>query len=355
MYRPLPTRAVRQRAFTLLEILVATAVLLLILSIVFRMIQGTTETWKSTTGKTEGFRGARTAFEALTRNLSQATLNTYFDYVDGSGTYRDPANPASFIPKDYRRRSDLHFLAGADLLSGAGVTYPIGQAVFFQAPLGYTNKASFAGMENLLNAVGYYVCYGPDPQLPGYLAGSTAGSKNRFRLMQFLQVSEELSIGDSTVTGGSPVWNNHKWYNLAISAQKASVSQLAENVVALVILPKLTKSDEDAGAQPLSTNYTYDSRDSAKPATFQQLPPVIQIVMVVIDDASAAKLSNSTSPPNLGLNNLFQNPAGLQDDLATLGRNLAGLPGNPAGNQIPLRYEIFQSEVAIRGAKWSTD
>lgn len=351
-----PFRAGRSQAFTLLEMLVAMAVLALILTVVFRIIHGTTETWRSTTGKTEGFRGARTAFEAMTRTLSQATLNTYFDYVDASGAYRNPASPSGFTPVRYTRRSDLHFVAGSDLLGGSGLPHPITHAVFFQAPLGYTNAGgSYPGMENLLNATGFYLYYGPDPTRPAYLSDANVPERNRFRLMQFLQPAEQLSIGSATVTGGSPNWNATTWFAPALSPTGAPVSQLAENVVALVILPKLPEADLATGASSISTDYSYDSRDRASPATFHQLPPLIQVAMVVIDEASAAKLGNASTPPDLGLDGLFHDPAKLQEDLSTLGRNLGAEPGNSAGNQIPLRYEIFQTEVALRGAKWSQD
>jgi uncharacterized protein (TIGR02599 family) len=338
----------------LLELLVAMSVLLLILGIVFRIIQGTTETWRSTTGKTEGFRGARTAFEAMTRTLSQATLNTYFDYADSSGNYRNPANPGAFQPAEYIRRSDLHFVTGSNLVNGP-VQNPLTHAVFFQAPLGYTEAGGYTGMEGLLNATGFYLFYGPDPAQPDYLNSANLTAKNRFRLMQFLQPAEELSIGDSSVTGGSPNWNANTWFTTALADDEAPISQLAENVVALVILPKLSKADEAAGASTISTDYAYNSRDRAKTATLHQLPPVLQIAMVVIDEASAAKLGNTPNPPDFGVGGLFKDPAKLQDDLATLGRNLGAESGNSSGNAIPLRYEIFQTEVALRGAKWSKD
>ena len=65
--------------FTLTEILVATAILAIIIGILFSMTQQTGKVWKNTTGKVEVFRTARNAFEAMTRTLSQATLNTYYD------------------------------------------------------------------------------------------------------------------------------------------------------------------------------------------------------------------------------------------------------------------------------------
>src|ERR1700761_6634700 len=64
----------RRAGFTLVEMLTATAVLLAIMGICFTLIEGTNSIWKNTTGKIEGFRNARAAFDTMTRTLSQATL-----------------------------------------------------------------------------------------------------------------------------------------------------------------------------------------------------------------------------------------------------------------------------------------
>jgi len=65
-------------------------------------------------------------------------------------------------------------------------------------------------------------------------------------------------------------------------------------------------------------------------------------------------LADSASPPSLGLDVLFQKTADLETDLSTLEKNLGALPGNSAGNAIPLRYQIFRTEISLRSSKWST-
>ena len=82
----------RHRGFTLVELLVSTAILAIILLVIFSITQQTGRVWKSSQAKIEAFQGARAAFESITRKLGQATLNGYYDYFDGSGrTPRDPA------------------------------------------------------------------------------------------------------------------------------------------------------------------------------------------------------------------------------------------------------------------------
>ena len=340
------------RGFSLLEMLAATVVFLLLIGIVLKMTQATADFWSSSTGKTEGFRDARMAFSTITKAVSQATLNTYFDYADAGGVFRDTASSTSFTPSRYLRRSDLHFITGKSLLQSA-IPDPITHAIFFQAPLGYTRTSSYSEMTGLLNACGFYICYGTDPKIPAQLAAAVPSPK-RFRLMQFLQPSENLALYDPSITNNSANWNSTAWFTSALGQTNAPVSQLAENVVAMVICPKYSERDAAVSGTPLSSNYEYDSRNASSPETLNQMPPVVEIILVVIDEVSATRLGNGSSPPNLGLGTLFQESSSLESDLTSLEANLGALPGNPAGNTIPLRYQIFRTEIALRGSKWST-
>src|ERR1043165_7333896 len=67
-------------AFTLVELMVSTAVIVLIFATLLTMTDSTQRLTQSTSAKVEQFREARVAFEAMTRRISQATLNTYWDY-----------------------------------------------------------------------------------------------------------------------------------------------------------------------------------------------------------------------------------------------------------------------------------
>jgi uncharacterized protein (TIGR02599 family) len=340
-----PTFREKRAGFTLVEMLVAITVLVVIMGIIFSITSETANLWKNSTGKIEGFRNARAAFEAMTRTIGQATLNTYYDY---------DASP----PTKYVRKSDLHFISGQaskTLLSTLTQISPITHAVFFQAPLG--NATTYTGLDEALNACGFYLTYGTDPSMPTFLSTTSAPVSYRYRLVQFLQPSEALSVYDSQ-TQGTGNWNN--WYLKPISWDLTNnkppvlVSELAENIVALVIWPKLSSSSP-APTNALPTDYTWDTRDSASLSTYNQLPPVVEVTMVAIDEASALKLGNTSMPPmsNLGMGSLFTKSANLQGDLQILEDNLGAVSGNAAGNRIPLHYRVFQSEVPLRGAKWS--
>ena len=86
-------KATQWIGFTILELLVATAVLSLILVVMLSLITQTSSVWRSSSARIEAFQSARRGFENLTRSLEQATLNTYWDYDN-------PSNPTI-----YRRKS----------------------------------------------------------------------------------------------------------------------------------------------------------------------------------------------------------------------------------------------------------
>ena len=93
---------------------------------------------------------------------------------------------------------------------------------------------------------------------------------------------------------------------------------LAENILTLILLPKLSKQDEDwrvknagANAVMLSPQYVYDSTSPQAPAPYpilnpganggadpggicpkNQLPPVIEVTMIAIDERSAERLND---------------------------------------------------------------
>ena len=70
--------------FTLIEMLVSVVVLLIIMGIIFQITSETGSLWKGTTAKIQAFQAARAGFESMSRRISQATLNTYYDYFDSS-------------------------------------------------------------------------------------------------------------------------------------------------------------------------------------------------------------------------------------------------------------------------------
>ena len=296
-------------------------------------------------------------------------MNTYLDYYDNSNppAARTPANASSFVPTYYARNSNLHFISGLAAPFFPTASSPNlhpGHAVFFQAPLGFTlTSATFGGLPNMLNACGYYVEYNTDKDyLPPFLAGTTAVQQRyRYRLMEFLQPTESNTIYSSASTG-TTFSDYSQWFMKFLPPQvdvkDAPVRMLAENIVALAILPEL--SPRDTTTKLISdSKYTYDTRagsirtGNAPNVMHNQLPPLLRVVMVAIDEPSAQRLSASGSTPPTMISGLttFQSTTNA-DPNVDLTASLKALTDKLDQNKI--NYRVFDTDIAIRGAKWST-
>ena len=350
MKRPCRRESVEAGGFTLVELLVSIALITLIALLLSSMTGATASTWRHTTARIEQFRSAETAYESITRRLSQATLNTYWDYD----------NPTA--PKKYLRQSDLRLISGnmtagpKKLLTVAGPRRPT-HGIFFQAPLGYVdNAASFGGLDNLINTWGYFVEFNYDTR-PAFIESMAGKPPNRwrYRLMELMQPSNGLSIYQ--YSSGNPAYVGREWFtgNLPPVTVPPAVPTtptrvLAENVVALVLLPKLSKKDEEAlPGKVLSKDYFYDSTvTNADPDINpkSQLPPIVQVTMVAIDETSAQRIANGSTLPafNASLDTLFLDAAKYDADLKTLQTTLVDQR---------ISFRVFTGSVSIRGAKWS--
>lgn len=323
-------------AFTLVELLVSMAVLALILLVTMSIVNSTQKISRQTTGQLSSFREAQAAFDSLTQKVGQATLNANFDYDP-------PFNEGD--PEDYVREADLHFVSGAasDLVPAS--LDRRGHAIFFQAPLGFTDRPLGVGVQltNLLNAVGFFVTYGDDSGWrPDFLDSISSPSK-RYRLMQVVQSSERLAVYAKEMTAA----NRFDWFQEPLGATPALARPIAENVIAAVILPK----ESTAGSTtPLTTDYSYDTKAYLEDATAElsrnQLPPFLQVTLVALDEASAIRFEQKFggTAPLLQPGALFTNPANYDADMDRLTAFL-GEEG--------LSYRVFKTNILIRQAKFS--
>ncbi len=315
--------------FTLIELMVATAVFALILGLAFSVISQTTSLWRRATRDLETFQNARMVFENVTRMVSQATLNTYWDYA---------FNAAGQATR-YRRNSDLHFYLAQAGLQGSPGTPGSGQVLFFQAPHGRRGSAS-GWLPQALNEIGFYVEFGSNAQwLPQGLDGVLQPAW-RYRLMQAVQPAEDVTVyKTSPVVAHPPPW---------ISTARAY--PVADNIIALVILPGRS-APEEARLGPLVTDLAYDSRDGAdqaiQPVTANQLPPFLYIAMIAIDERSAARIASGGTPPTQitsALQGRFERAADFQADLKEVEEYLVG-----SG----ITCRVFATRVLLKESKWS--
>ena len=341
-------------AFTLVELMVATTLLSVLLIILASITNQTSNTLRYTTSKVEQFKSAREAFEAVTRRLSQATLNTYWDYEwTGSGTSR--------VPSKYVRQSELRFWSGATQTAAGATPLRPGHGVFFQAPLGFVNRTKeFGGLDNLLNTWGYYVEFNNEDDFRPPFVNSMnppIPDRYRYRLMELMQPSNEMELYSLTAggTGTATTYTSTDWIKNALApttTARAPVHILSENVISFVLLPKLSEAEDPTGVR-LAPGYSYDSTVTVADPEINpknQLPPLVQVTMVAIDETSAARVANGATLPDLGLEGLFQTggtDAGNYDsDLEVLTKGLS---------ERRLNYRVFSTHVSIRAAKWSRD
>lgn len=371
-------RAGVRGGFTVLELLVASVVFVIIVGVVLNFTDQTSKIWRDATAKIQAFQEARAGFDAMTRNLAQAMLNTYYDYYDVNNVPRASLTTAGqlagFVPHKYDRMSDLHFICGQAETLLAGSVPPIitqTQAVFFQAPKGYT--VTHEGLDHALNATGYFLQFddGGD-QVPDFIKDSPGYKPRwRFRMMEMTQSSEELGV---YADPGSSDW-------FVKNAAKSS-RVIAENVIALVLLPKLPERQDSSGIA-LAPRYNFNSRiglgklsdpewpdfpgdsfvasspggGSVTLTRHHQLPPIMRAVMVVIDEASAARLQGdgTTVPPAIDFRGtgLFTDASKLDEDIRKVEDICNAVPGNITGNTMKLSYRVFSTDIIMRQAKWS--
>jgi hypothetical protein len=201
--------------------------------------------------------------------------------------------------------------------------------------------------------------------------------------MEMLQPTESLGV----YFGGPNDWFVNNAVNTAANVNSRIV---AENVIALVLLPELPPSQDSSGppGTALAPNYNYNSRvgllaasDAEWPGAnpsfpvdsftatsssgttsgtrHHQLPPLMHVVMIVIDEPSAIRLQgNSITVPtaiNLAAINppIFTSAANLATDIVSVQKICNATAGNLTSNKMPLNYRIFNSDVILRQAKWS--
>lgn len=365
-----PSRAMA--AFTLVEVLVATAVLAMVLGILLGMTNAVSNQVRSAASRTESFRSARNAFESLTRQISQATLNTYWDYqYTGTGP--------SQVPTKYVRQSELRFISGpAADLTVTTEGEPVTHAIFFQAPLGQVDDTTLRPLDSLLNTWGYFVEHNTDaPYIPSFLSADKA--RKRFRLMELREPSENLTLYQYTsglTTSGTAKRDGYvgkEWFTTplkhksnpnpsAVNAGPDEVGRftriVADNVIALVILPKLSKRDEESLKKDgkkfiVAPKYLYDSskagEDTGSDAMVNsknQLPPLVEVSMIALDEPSGTRLEAMGGAGSLPLSEIFT-------DAANYDADLAGLEGFL--NTHRLKYRTFSTDVQILASKWSTE
>lgn len=312
----------------MLEIVVAMGISALLFWLLLAAVNQFSNTARRASGGASAFDEARAAVGEIRRTLEAATLNPYWAVSYDADGY----------PGGYHRQSDLHFLGlpAADLFpAGSAVS---GDALFFQAPLGYEAANPEPGA--VLNALGYFVEW-RDTRRDNPVSPSPAPAPRwRFQLREIRQAAEALAVM-------LPGAGGNQWVRDAIAGE-ASVP-VAENIAWMRLRFRWPLSGSEA------MGYRWESRlwdgdgTAPQPAQSHQVPPVVDIALLALDESTAARLEDhGSTPPSLPLQNLFADPAALDADLRTLEERLAAQwPGSA--------FRILRATVGIRSAKWSLD
>ncbi|WP_256199451.1 Verru_Chthon cassette protein C [Verrucomicrobium spinosum] len=378
----------RLPGFTLVELLVSMTILAILMTLVANVLSMVQKTWVRTSSRVSQFREARAAFDTMSRNLGQATLNAYWQNGFNQLT-SDIIGEARREAVSYVRKSELQFVCGrTDGLFNTGATasnYP-GFGVFFQAPLGVTNfnptadgvtQADTANMVNLLCGRGYFVSWGDDSAFrPAILAGvTTVRPRFRYRLMEYAPPAEANRIYDADLrpivpdfgdTTAASVNHSKEWFQDAISNTATTgdaatghgyTRPVADNVIALIISP-IVEGNNAGNRAPtwIAPNYEFDSTAVANTGaglgpqgTQHQLPPALKLTLVAIDQQTAEILAEGaaggTSPNLLGSSGAGFSMAGSYEaDLETLKTFLTSKHYN---------FRVFTTVVSLKQAKWS--
>ena len=408
-------------AFTLIELLVSTALIALLMGLLLTTVNQSQRVMIRTTAKVKQFQAARAAFDVMTRRLSQAKLNTYYRAFDSDSTsetsiysftreselqfFTGPAaTSANSAPGIFSSP------AIANLNQPADASYPT-HSVFFQAPMGLTVEQDptvtkavvprFRDIDQALTGVGYFIEHGPDPAMPGILRKLNYPDRRRFRLMELDIPTERLKMysrpldttpdrkyrNDPQILDRDKAdyvglvdtnlkivskWKRALWMEEGFSREAIPGASngtrftyaraMAEDVFALVILPKLALRDRKTPDRldGLAPNYCYDSwrimRQDPKAihlsARYNQLPPIVQVTMMVMDEPSSLRIQDKykDKPPewSKGLFTTVTDEDSHLQDVAKLEKAIAA-------EKIPINYRIFTTDVVIRGSKWSRD
>jgi uncharacterized protein (TIGR02599 family) len=140
-------------------------------------------------------------------------------------------------------------------------------------------------------------------------------------------------------------------------------SPLADNIVALIILPKKAVKDRVKATRlnELAPGFEYDSwrvltKDTteglANASRDNLLPPIVQVVMIAIDEPSAIRANYTPANPPKWTKDLFQDPVATSSEDRFLAE-IQKLEDNLQKDSSRINYRVFSTDVVIRGSKWS--
>ncbi|MDF1852781.1 MAG: Verru_Chthon cassette protein C [Verrucomicrobiales bacterium] len=324
------------KAFSLVELLISMAILSLMILMVSFMLGEVEKGWSRVRGGSIEFRDARNAFETIANRISQARIDTYWDYEMDGG-----------LPVQYRKSSHLHFVAGpAEDLVPDSLVEASGSAIFFEAPFGISRQQDLKGLASLLNGWGYFAGFSGDVEWQPLFARGAVADRYRFRLFEYHLPTEELVLhSEDTVV-------EYDWITNHLVSENVSV--LAENIILFLIHP--VDSTEPEEAHKLAEQYRFDSRAyslapelSNAARTQHEIPPMIKMTMVAVSEGDFGRLQGGRAnriPVELQFEEIapFEKAADFEKDLHALEEHL---------QEERVDYRVFSTVISLRASKWT--
>ena len=202
-------------------------------------------------------------------------------------------------------------------------------------------------MINLLNTWGFYLDYNSDSNfIPPFLLGGKVQPRTRFRIMEMMLPSESLTNLFTNTANSN--YTSRDWVTSSLNVTGIT-HPLADNIVALVLLPQLSPAVTN-NPTALAPSYLYDSSttnaQSVDPLLnpVNQLPPMIEVTMVAVDENSAIRKAAAYSGLTNMVNFPFTNSVNFSNDLAALQSYLT---------TNGINFRVFSTVVSLKAAKWS--
>lgn len=346
----LPRR--RRLGVTLIELLVAMAVLVIVMLAITAAMGTMQNLWVRIRGKADAFRGTRIALDTMVQRVNQATLNSR--WVPNTDLATQAQEP-------HLRASDLHFVTGPAATLMADSNRYVGQALFFQGPFGEPASGTlqqvtldYDQLGHTLCGWGYFVEFGSDAgERPAFLSDvqDRFPPRRRFRLWEFRQPAQELSLFEmDQQTPPKPKIEQaasreqiYAWFTQPLrdlDTQRRHVSVVAENILALIITPFEPALVESGNQYRLAPDGHFDSRryqwepgTEAAKLSRSRLPPALRLTVIALSEDSwmrmtEGEIESTATQLRTEISSRFSRPDNLEQDMdaltATLNRMKIG-------------------------------
>jgi prepilin-type N-terminal cleavage/methylation domain-containing protein len=230
----------RPAAFTLLELLVALAVLALLITVLMGLVDSAAKLWRESEARVDAYREARAALNVMQRDLRNAVATTNQNF--------------------FRLNTDAYAQ-----LADAEKNTNYASAVFFLSAQPANAQASGQNRSDVCQ-VGYFLAYGKTSMSP---AAQTEQTMNLYRYF----LSSDPTFQAFTNTNSPP-------FNANLTPTDLNVELLARNIKSI----RLTARDTNGLPYVAGTN--------------SALPPLVEIEMIALNQDAAGKLRTKSDWTN---------------------------------------------------------